>query len=52
MQQALIDDTMRVMLEDVSVKAFLDIGHQHDDFILEDNFKCASDEMFNATPCR
>lgn len=44
---------MRYMIENEPVKLFMALGHEHDDFIPDDNFKCASDQLLNdSSPCR
>ncbi|KAI1303569.1 hypothetical protein HDE_02112 [Halotydeus destructor] len=51
--QTLIDETTRDMMTSLSVKSFLSIGHYHEDFILDDDFRCASDNAnATVTPCR
>ena len=43
-RQQLIDDAMRTMIASLSVEDFMLVGHAHDDFIIADSFRCASDE--------
>lgn len=51
-QQQLVDNTLRTMLANMPAKQFLELGVDHEQFILDDFFKCAADEVVNATPCR
>lgn len=41
------------MIETMPVKQFMSLGHDHDQFIPDEFFKCAADQANNdSLPCR
>ena len=51
-KQQIIDDTIRTLLNSLTVSEFMKLGHMADDFLIPEDFRCATDAFHLQDRCR